>query len=77
MNRVGAITDSRRGDARHGDEREAKLSATLARCAVRDRAALQTIDDSEAARTVGIARRMLLRQVWPKKRFTTRLYRIA
>jgi len=76
MNKIGAITDSRRDDAVRRRTRDAAVrGAGTPR--VGDCAALQTTDDSEAARMVGIARRMLLRQVWPKKRFTTRLYRIA
>ena len=62
MNKIGAITDSRRDDPRLGDEREAQLSAALARCAAGDRAALRLIYDSEAARMIGVARRILVRQ---------------
>lgn len=43
-------------------EREAQLSAALVRCAVGDRAALQMIYDSEAARMTGVTRRILHRQ---------------
>ena len=43
-------------------EREAQLSAALARCAAGDRTALRVIYDSEAPRMVGIARRILFRQ---------------
>ena len=43
-------------------EREAQLSAALARCAAGDRAALQMIYDSEAPRMVGVARRILFRK---------------
>ncbi len=43
-------------------EREAQLAAALARCTVGDRSALQMIYDSEAARMVGVARRILIRQ---------------
>ena len=43
-------------------EREAQLSAALARCAAGDRKALQMIYDSEAARMMGVARRILFRQ---------------
>lgn len=43
-------------------EREALLAAALARCAAGDRAALQMIYDSEAARMTGVARRILSRQ---------------
>ena len=41
---------------------EAQLAAALARCAAGDRAALRVIYDIEAARMVGVARRMLRRQ---------------
>src|SRR6478752_9590153 len=41
---------------------EAQVAAALARCAAGDRTALRVIYDSEAARMVGIARRILFRQ---------------
>jgi RNA polymerase sigma-70 factor (ECF subfamily) len=43
-------------------ERDTQLAAALARCTVGDRSALQMIYDSEAARMVGVARRILIRQ---------------
>lgn len=43
-------------------EREAQLSAALARCASGNRAALKMIYDSESARMTGVARRILFRQ---------------
>src|SRR5436305_12383802 len=43
-------------------EREARLAAALARCAAGDRTPLRVIYDGEAARMVGIARRILVRQ---------------
>ena len=43
-------------------EREAQLSAGLARCAAGDRAALQMIYDGESARMTGVSRRILFRQ---------------
>lgn len=43
-------------------ERDAQLAAALARCTVGDRTALQMIYDCEAARMVGVARRILIRQ---------------
>jgi RNA polymerase sigma-70 factor (ECF subfamily) len=43
-------------------ERDAQLAAALARCTVGDRSALQMIYDSEVARMVGVARRILIRQ---------------
>ena len=43
-------------------EREAQLSAALARSASGNRAALQMIYDSEAPRMIGVARRILSRQ---------------
>lgn len=42
--------------------RDAQLSAALARCAVGERSALQVVYDLEAARMIGVARRILLRQ---------------
>lgn len=42
--------------------RDAQLSAALARCAVGERSALQVIYDLEAARMIGVARRVLFRQ---------------
>jgi RNA polymerase sigma-70 factor (ECF subfamily) len=44
------------------DGREQQLAAALARCASGDRSALQVIYDSEAARMIGVARRILFRQ---------------
>ncbi|MES2194177.1 MAG: sigma-70 family RNA polymerase sigma factor [Pseudomonadota bacterium] len=44
------------------DDREAQMSAALARCAAGDRAALQVIYDLESARMIGVARRILFRQ---------------
>ena len=41
---------------------EAQVAAAIARCAAGDRAALRVIYDIEAARMVGVARRMLRRQ---------------
>src|SRR6476469_11041288 len=41
---------------------EAQVAAALARCAAGDRTALRVIYDAEAARMVGVARRMLRRQ---------------
>ena len=41
---------------------EAQVAAAIARCASGDRAALRVIYDIEAARMVGVARRMLRRQ---------------
>lgn len=57
-----APLDSRTDDSLSNREREAQLSAALARCAVGDRSALQIIYDSEAARMTGVARRILFRQ---------------
>src|SRR6185295_1463186 len=44
------------------DATEAQVAAAIARCATADRAALRVIYDIEAARMVGVARRMLRRQ---------------
>ena len=44
------------------EENEAQLAAALARCAAGDRSALRVIYDIEAARMVGVARRLLRRQ---------------
>jgi RNA polymerase sigma factor (sigma-70 family) len=41
---------------------EAQLAAAIARCASGERAAMRVIYDAEAARMVGVARRMLRRQ---------------
>ena len=41
---------------------EAQVAAALIRCATGDRTALRVIYDAEAARMVGVARRMLRRQ---------------
>src|SRR5262245_27347272 len=41
---------------------EAQVAAAIARCSSGDRAALRVIYDIEAARMVGVARRMLRRQ---------------
>ena len=46
----------------HDGALEAQLAAALARCATGERAALKVIYDIEAARMVGVARRMLRRQ---------------
>src|SRR5712691_10005688 len=46
----------------HDTATEAELAAALARCAGDERAALRVIYDIEAARMVGVARRMLWRQ---------------
>ena len=55
-------TKDSRGDISLADqEREAQLSAALMRCAAGDRAALRMIYDSEAARMIGVARRILFR----------------
>ena len=62
MTKMGVITGGRRDDRHLGDEREAQLAAALARCAAGDRAALQMIYDGEAARMIGVARRILVRQ---------------
>lgn len=60
---TGNGTMTERGEARLLDhEREAQLTAALARCAAGDRAALQMIYASEAPRMIGVARRILLRQ---------------
>ncbi|MES2751805.1 MAG: sigma-70 family RNA polymerase sigma factor [Pseudomonadota bacterium] len=61
MTQVPAV-DARTDDSLLDREREAQLSAALARCAVGDRSALQMIYDSEAARMIGVARRILFRQ---------------
>ena len=58
----GAVSDSRHVVAPAEHEREAQMSAALARCAAGDRAALQVIYDFEAARMIGVARRILFRQ---------------
>ena len=42
--------------------RDAQLKAALARCATGDRSALQVIYDLEAARMIGVARRILMRR---------------
>ncbi len=42
--------------------RDAQLAAALARCATGDRSALQVIYDLEAARMIGVARRILIRR---------------
>jgi RNA polymerase sigma-70 factor (ECF subfamily) len=60
---IGNGTMTERGEARLLDhEREAQLTAALARCAAGDRAALQMIYAGEAPRMIGVARRILLRQ---------------
>ena len=41
--------------------RDAQLAAALARCATGDRTALQVVYDLEAARMIGVARRILIR----------------
>lgn len=46
----------------HDGAAEVQLAAALARCAAGERAALKVIYDIEAARMVGVARRMLRRQ---------------
>jgi RNA polymerase sigma factor (sigma-70 family) len=46
----------------HDSATDAQLAAALARCAAGERAALKVIYDIEAARMVGVARRMLRRQ---------------
>lgn len=58
----GTVSDSRPDSALAGHEREAQLSAALARCGAGDRAALRVIYDSEAPRMIGVARRILSRQ---------------
>ena len=42
--------------------RDAQLAAALARCATGERSALQVIYDLEAARMIGVARRILIRR---------------
>lgn len=54
--------DARTDKLQLADERNAQLSAALARCSVGDRSALQMIYDSESSRMVGVARRILIRQ---------------
>jgi RNA polymerase sigma-70 factor (ECF subfamily) len=49
-------------DAATTQASEAQLAAALARCAAGERSALRVIYDLEAARMVGVARRMLRRQ---------------
>ena len=56
------VLDSRTDTPLLNREREAQLSAALARCAAGDRAALQMIYDSESARMTGVSRRILFRQ---------------
>src|SRR4029453_563444 len=58
----GTITASAQAPALLDGEREAQLTAALARCAAGDRTALRVIYDSEAPRMVGSARRILFRQ---------------
>src|SRR6185369_9716561 len=58
----GTITASVQAPDLLDREREAQLTAALARCAAGDRTALRVIYDSEAPRMVGIARRILFRQ---------------
>lgn len=53
--------DDRTDAATLNIEREAQMSAALVRCAAGDRRALQMIYDSEAARMIGVARRILYR----------------
>ena len=64
MNQTQAATD-------HGTDapasvvdiaRDAQLAAALARCATGERSALQVIYDLEAARMIGVARRILIRR---------------
>lgn len=57
-----SLLDSRTETSLLNREREAQLSAALARCAAGDRAALQMIYDSESARMTGVSRRILFRQ---------------
>jgi RNA polymerase sigma-70 factor (ECF subfamily) len=57
-----AATDKPQDMAPTADEREAQMCAALARCAAADRTALRVIYDSEAARMIGVARRILFRQ---------------
>ena len=61
MTQASAL-DSRTDSSLLNHAREAQLAAALARCAAGDRAALQMIYDSEAARMIGVARRILFRQ---------------
>ena len=56
-----ASQNSAQDSARDGAA-EAQAAAAIARCAAGDRAALRVIYDIEAARLVGVARRMLRRQ---------------
>ena len=56
-----ASQNSAQDSARDGAA-EAQAAAAIARCAAGDRAALRVIYDTEAARMVGVARRMLRRQ---------------
>ena len=56
-----ASQNSAQDSARDGAA-EAQAAAAIARCAAGDRAALRVIYDIEAARMVGVARRMLRRQ---------------
>lgn len=56
------ITDAQPDHASHTIAREAQLAAALVRCAAGDRAALKMIYASEAAKMIGVARRILFRQ---------------
>lgn len=56
------ITEAQPDHASDTVAREAQLAAALARCAAGDRAALKMIYASEAAKMIGVARRILFRQ---------------
>lgn len=62
MSANGTSTDSPHSMVLADHEREAQMAAALARCAAGDRAALRVIYDSESARMIGVARRILFRQ---------------
>lgn len=56
------VLDARTDSPLLDHARGAQLTAALTRCTVGDRSALQMIYDSESARMVGVARRILMRQ---------------
>lgn len=62
MSANGSSTDSRHSMVLADHDREAQMAAALARCAAGDRTALRVIYDSESARMIGVARRILFRQ---------------
>ena len=66
MSQFPAVNDLSISDARDVPvvdiARDAQLAAALARCATGERSALQVIYDLEAARMIGVARRILIRR---------------